>query len=57
MVWFLLKTAVFVVFFILMRGALPRPRYDQLMSLGWKLLLPITLLNLLLTAGFLMIGG
>ncbi|MFN2198260.1 MAG: NADH-quinone oxidoreductase subunit NuoH [Anaerolineales bacterium] len=56
-VWFLLKTAVFVVFFILMRGALPRPRYDQLMSLGWKLLLPLTLVNLLVTGGILLLGS
>lgn len=56
-VWFILKTGVFVMFFILMRGSLPRPRYDQLMSLGWKLLLPLSLLNLLLTGGILLMGG
>ena len=48
-VWFSLKTAFFVCFFILLRAAIPRPRYDQLMSLGWKILLPITLINLLVT--------
>ena len=32
-----------------MRGAIPRPRYDQLMTLGWKYMLPLTLLNLVLT--------
>jgi NADH-quinone oxidoreductase subunit H len=48
-VWFALKTGVVICFFILVRGAIPRPRYDQLMSLGWKILLPITLLNLLVT--------
>jgi len=48
-VWFTLKTAFFVCSFILLRAAIPRPRYDQLMSLGWKVLLPITLVNLLAT--------
>jgi len=48
-VWFALKTGAVICFFILVRGAIPRPRYDQLMSLGWKILLPITLLNLLVT--------
>lgn len=48
-IWFSLKTAFFVCGFILLRAAIPRPRYDQLMSLGWKILLPITLVNLLAT--------
>jgi NADH-quinone oxidoreductase subunit H len=48
-VWFLLKTFVFVCFFILMRAALPRPRYDQFMGYGWKVLLPLSLANLLAT--------
>ena len=48
-VWFSLKTAFFVCGFVLLRAAIPRPRYDQLMSLGWKILLPITLVNLLAT--------
>jgi NADH-quinone oxidoreductase subunit H len=48
-VWFTLKTAFFICFFILLRASLPRPRYDQLMSLGWKILLPVTLVNLLIT--------
>ncbi len=48
-VWFSLKTGAVICFFVLLRAAIPRPRYDQLMSLGWKLLLPITLLNLLIT--------
>ena len=47
--WFLLKTFAFIMVFILLRAALPRPRYDQLMSLGWKILLPLSLLNLLVT--------
>ena len=48
-VWFALKTGFFINFFILLRAAIPRPRYDQLMSLGRKILLPITLVNLLAT--------
>jgi NADH-quinone oxidoreductase subunit H len=48
-VWFLLKTFFFISFFILLRAALPRPRFDQLMSLGWKVMLPLALINLLLT--------
>lgn len=52
--WFLLKTFVFICFFILLRAALPRPRYDQLMSYGWKVLLPLALLNLVITAGILL---
>ena len=48
-VWFLLKTFVFITLFILVRGTFPRPRYDQLMALGWKAMLPLSLLNLLIT--------
>lgn len=48
--WFLLKTSVLIVLFIVIRAALPRLRYDQLMSLGWKVMLPLALLNLLVTA-------
>lgn len=53
-VWFILKTFVFICFFILLRAALPRPRYDQLMAFGWKVMLPIALLNLLVTGGILL---
>lgn len=49
LVWFLLKTGICIAVFILMRGALPRPRYDQLMAYGWKFMLPLTLVNLLAT--------
>jgi len=48
-VWFGLKTFVFICLFILLRAALPRPRYDQLMAYGWKLMLPLALLNLVVT--------
>ncbi len=48
-IWFVLKMFVFIGFFILLRASLPRPRYDQLMEYGWKILLPLVLLNLLVT--------
>lgn len=53
-IWFLIKMFVFICFFILLRAALPRPRYDQLMSYGWKVLLPLSLLNLVATGGILL---
>ena len=49
LLWFCLKTSVGIVLFILMRGSLPRPRYDQLMAFGWQVMLPVALLNLLVT--------
>lgn len=48
--WLLVKTSIMIVLFILIRAALPRLRYDQLMSLGWKVMLPLALVNLLVTA-------
>ena len=48
-IWFLIKTGFFLCFFILLRAALPRPRFDQLMSWGWKVMLPLSLANLLVT--------
>lgn len=48
-VWFLLKTFFFVCFFILLRASLPRPRFDQLMAWGWKVMLPLAIVNLLVT--------
>jgi NADH-quinone oxidoreductase subunit H len=44
------KMLLFIYFFVWVRATLPRPRYDQLMSLGWKVLLPIATLNALITA-------
>lgn len=56
-VWFLIKMFFFIGLFILMRAALPRPRYDQLMSYGWKLMLPLSLLNLLVTGAIILAGN
>lgn len=55
-VWFLLKLLFFILVFILLRAALPRPRFDQLMAFGWKALLPLSLLNLVATAGVLLLA-
>ncbi|QOI10978.1 NADH-quinone oxidoreductase subunit NuoH [Blochmannia endosymbiont of Colobopsis nipponica] len=49
-VWFMLKLICFLVLFILIRASLPRPRYDQVMEIAWKICLPLTLCNLLVTA-------
>ncbi|WP_353980715.1 NADH-quinone oxidoreductase subunit NuoH [Salinicola endophyticus] len=54
-VWFLLKTVFFVVLFVLLRAALPRPRYDKVMSFGWKVCLPLTLINLLVTGAMILL--
>ncbi|TWX56278.1 NADH-quinone oxidoreductase subunit NuoH [Colwellia hornerae] len=56
LVWFILKVLFFVFFFILLRTSLPRPRFDQLLAFGWQVMLPIALLNLLVTAA-LRLGG
>jgi NADH-quinone oxidoreductase subunit H len=50
--WFLAKVMALVVLIILLRASLPRPRYDQLMDLGWKVCLPLTLVNLLATGAY-----
>ncbi len=49
-IWMLIKTFAVIFIFFWLRASLPRPRYDQLMALGWKILLPLSLLNLLCTA-------
>ncbi len=49
LVWFALKTVAFICLFILLRASLPRPRYDQLIEYGWKILLPLVLANLMIT--------
>ncbi|AKC31996.1 NADH-quinone oxidoreductase subunit NuoH [Candidatus Pantoea carbekii] len=48
--WFMIKTIFFILIFILVRASLPRPRYDQVLSFGWKVCFPLTLLNLIITA-------
>jgi NADH-quinone oxidoreductase subunit H len=52
--WFLAKVAVLLFVFIWVRGTLPRLRYDQLMQFGWKVLLPLALLNIAVT-GFVIV--
>jgi NADH-quinone oxidoreductase subunit H len=53
-VWFVLKMFAFIALFILLRASLPRPRYDQLMEFGWKILLPLSLLNVMVTAAIIL---
>jgi NADH-quinone oxidoreductase subunit H len=53
-IWFLIKMFVFIGIFILLRASQPRPRYDQLMSLGWKVMLPFALANIVVTGGILL---
>jgi NADH-quinone oxidoreductase subunit H len=49
-VWFVLKIFVFIFFYVLLRSTVPRFRYDQLMNFGWKVLLPLSLANILVTS-------
>jgi NADH-quinone oxidoreductase subunit H len=56
-VWFLVKLAIVLAFLILVRGALPRPRYDQLMRFGWMIMLPLALVNLLVTGAIVLALG
>ena len=55
-VWFMLKTLFFMTLFVLARGSLMRPRYDQVMNFGWKVCLPVTLINLLVTAAVILLA-
>jgi NADH-quinone oxidoreductase subunit H len=54
-VWFLIKVLAVVFVMVWMRGTLPRLRYDQLMGLGWKVLIPAALVNILLTGAITLI--
>ena len=57
-IWFLAKVAAILFFYIWMRWTLPRLRYDQLMQFGWKVLLPLAALNLIVTAaGVIYVGN
>jgi NADH-quinone oxidoreductase subunit H len=57
-IWFLIKISALLFFYIWMRWTLPRYRYDQLMQFGWKILLPLAALNLLVTAaGVILLGA
>jgi NADH-quinone oxidoreductase subunit H len=55
LVWFLIKVFAFLCFFILLRASLPRLRFDQLMSLGWKVMFPLALANLLVTGAVVLV--
>lgn len=55
LLWFFIKLFAFISFFVLLRASLPRPRFDQLMSWGWKLMLPLALANLLVTGAVVMV--
>ena len=55
--WFFIKLAIVIAFLILVRAALPRLRYDQLMRFGWMVMLPLALLNLLVTGALVLAAG
>ncbi len=57
LLWFLIKTAIVVALFVLLRASLPRPRFDQLMAYGWKVMLPLTLINLVATGAIVLAHG
>src|SRR5262245_21796622 len=56
-IWFLLKVSAILFFYVWMRWTLPRYRYDQLMAFGWKVLLPVAVVNLLVTAAGILYFG
>jgi NADH-quinone oxidoreductase subunit H len=55
-VYFMAKMSVFIVFFVLLRAALPRIRYDRLMALGWKVLIPVGLVWVMVTAAMVLVN-
>jgi NADH-quinone oxidoreductase subunit H len=54
-IWFSFKVIFFMFLFVWVRGSLPRYRYDQLMSLGWKVILPISLVLLIYSIGLVLL--
>ncbi len=56
-IWFFIKTMAVIIFFILLRAVLPRPRYDQLLAYGWKIMLPLALLNLIVSGFIVILAG
>lgn len=57
LVWFLVKAGLFLFFYIWLRSTLPRLRYDRLMNFGWKVLLPVATVNLVVTAVIVAVRG
>jgi NADH-quinone oxidoreductase subunit H len=55
--WFAAKTGFFIMIFVLVRGALMRPRYDRVMTFGWMVCLPLCLLNMLVTAAVVLLNA
>ncbi len=55
-IWFALKTCSFIMLFVLVRGSLMRPRYDHVMKFSWLVCLPLTLVNLLVTAAVVLLN-
>jgi NADH-quinone oxidoreductase subunit H len=55
--WFIIKMMLVPFFSIWTRASLPRLRYDQLMRLGWKFLLPVALANIVVTGAFMLLAG
>jgi NADH-quinone oxidoreductase subunit H len=55
--WLIIKIAVFLFFYIWIRSTLPRLRYDSLMKLGWKILLPLSIANVIVTAVIVVVAG
>lgn len=53
--WFSIKVFGFICVFILLRASMPRPRYDQLLEYGWKIILPLTIINVMVTGAILLL--